>query len=102
MRWSADAPLRHHQIRRSRVLQNFSNRSFSSIISKRRFWQLSELPPKGRTGAEEFGVEGLQVVRLLAKTDEFDRQTEYLLDGHHHAALARTVSADDGHLWLNG
>lgn len=40
---------------------------------------------------ELFGVEGLQVVRLLAEADEFDGQAEFLLDRHHHAAFARTV-----------
>jgi len=37
------------------------------------------------------GVEGLQVVRLLAEADELDGQAEFLLDRHHHAAFARAV-----------
>ena len=40
---------------------------------------------------ELFGVEGLQIVRLLAEADEFDGQAEFLLDRHHHAAFARAV-----------
>ena len=40
---------------------------------------------------ELFGVEGLQIVRLLAEADEFDGQAEFLLDRHDHAAFARAV-----------
>jgi hypothetical protein len=36
-------------------------------------------------------VERLQIVRLLAEADEFDGQTEFFLDGNHHAAFARSV-----------
>ena len=40
---------------------------------------------------ELFGVERLQIIRLLAEADEFDGQAEFLLDRHHHAAFARAV-----------
>src|ERR1039458_7977132 len=40
---------------------------------------------------ELLGVEGLQVVRLLAEADEFDRQAKFLLDRHDHAAFARAI-----------
>jgi hypothetical protein len=42
------------------------------------------------------GVEGLQIVRLLAEADEFDGQAEFLLDRHHHAAFARAVELGHG------
>jgi hypothetical protein len=40
---------------------------------------------------ELFRIERLQIVRLLAETDELDRQAEFLLDRHDHAAFARAV-----------
>ena len=36
-------------------------------------------------------VEGLQIVRLFTKADEFDGQAEFFLDRHDHAAFARAV-----------
>jgi hypothetical protein len=48
------------------------------------------------TPRELFGVEGLQIIRLLAEADEFDRQAEFLLDRHHHAAFAQPRSGRSG------
>ena len=45
--------------------------------------------------SELFRVEGLQIFRLLAETDEFDGQAKLFLDCHHHAALAGAVELGD-------
>jgi len=47
------------------------------ITESNRGGKLSFIPQ--RTPRELFGVEGLQVVRLFAKADEFDGQAELLL-----------------------
>ena len=61
---------------------------FSTTVNPCHLWLDLFLKQRLR---ELFGVEGLQIVQLLAEADEFDGQPEFLLDRHHHAAFARAV-----------
>ena len=36
-------------------------------------------------------IERLQIIRLFAEADEFDRQAEFFLDGDDHAAFAGAI-----------
>ena len=44
---------------------------------------------------ELFRVERLQIVRLLAQADKFNRQAKLFLNGHHHSPLACSVELGD-------
>ena len=64
-------------------------RAEGALVKARRGSLLEQSP------RELLGIKGLQVVGLLADTDEFDGQTEFLLDRDHHAAFAGAVELGD-------
>src|SRR5260221_409176 len=87
--WHAPALRVVKSWRRNSKAQSRRRTEAGGAVSWRGFIVLEEC------GGEFLRVERLQVFRALAEADELHWQAQFLLNGDHHAALARAIELGD-------